>query len=106
MSIGLQRQEGGGQAGHRKVAAGPDWAHYHRITLITGICWPGWLGQASWVPVKQHRPTGAREQRTSSALALATGPSLAQQAYSMLQRAACAYVRAVPSGSRVTHPLT
>jgi hypothetical protein len=76
------------------------------ITLITGICWPGWLGQASWVPGKQHRPTGAREQRTSPALALATGPSLARQAYSMVQRAACAYVRAVPSGSRVTQPPT
>ena len=103
MSIGPQRQEGGGQAGHRQVAVGRTGRF---ITRITGICWPGWLGQVSWVPGKQHRPTGAREQRTSPALALATGPSLAQQAYSMVQRAACAYVRAVPSGSRVTHPLT
>jgi len=100
MSIGLQRQEGGGQVGHRQVAAGPDWVHYHadhRHRLA---------GQACWVPGRQHRPTGAREQRTSTALALATGPSLAQQAYSMVQRAACACVRAVPSGYSVTHPLT
>ena len=30
------------------------------ITLITGICWPGWLGQASWVPGKCSTPTDRR----------------------------------------------
>ena len=95
MSIGLQRKKGAAN-----LATGRSPLGRARPSSQACICWPGWLGQASWVPGQQHRPTGAREQRASPALALATGPSLATT--SMVQRA---IMRRVTSRLRRNMPM-
>jgi hypothetical protein len=101
MSIGLQRQEGGGQAGHRQVA-GPDWGCnplYNHRHMLAGLVRPG---QVSWGSGKQNRPTGAREQSASPALAWATGLSLATTG--MWHSSTCAHVPChIPSTSHYAH---
>ena len=64
MSIGLQRQKGGGQAGHRQVATGPTGplSHYNHRHMLAGLVRPGQLGPGSATPT-DRRPRAACKPR-------------------------------------------
>jgi hypothetical protein len=56
MFIGLQRQKGGGQSGHRQVATGPDWVYTeadHRH-MLAGLVRPGQLGSGQATPTRRR----------------------------------------------------